>query len=138
MEVYISGKISEEVISDTTRQKFARAEEMLKAKGHEVFNPTSLEWTEYLNRTYYTDSFCPVGLPVSSIHFYSHVLLRDLMKLSTLDAIYMLEDWYSSPGAKAELAFAMATKKKIFWQNEADSLAYNANGKFVGVFLPTE
>ena len=28
--IYISGKICEEVISDATRQKFARAEEMLK------------------------------------------------------------------------------------------------------------
>ena len=137
MEVYISGKIGEEVISDATREKFARAEEMLKAKGHEVFNPVSHEWTEYLNRTYY-DPFTPVGLPASSINLYSHVLLRDLMKLSTLDAIYMLEDWYSSPGAKAELAFAMATKKKIFWQNEADALAYDVNGNYTGVFLPTE
>lgn len=34
MKFYISGKIGEE-----NRQKFARAEEMLKAKGYEVFNP---------------------------------------------------------------------------------------------------
>lgn len=33
MKVYISGRIGEEVISDETRQRFAKAEEMLKAKG---------------------------------------------------------------------------------------------------------
>lgn len=32
MLIYISGKIGEEVISEATRQKFAKAEEMLKAK----------------------------------------------------------------------------------------------------------
>lgn len=39
MKVYISGKIGEVVISEATRKKFAKAEEMLKAKGYEVFNP---------------------------------------------------------------------------------------------------
>ena len=41
MKVYISGKIGEEVVCEATRQKFAKAEEMLKAKGYKVFNPTT-------------------------------------------------------------------------------------------------
>ena len=41
MKVYISGKIGEEVLSEATRQKFAKAEQMLKAKGFETFNPTT-------------------------------------------------------------------------------------------------
>ena len=31
MRIYISGKIGEEVISDATREKFARAERMLES-----------------------------------------------------------------------------------------------------------
>lgn len=38
MRVYISGKIGEEVISDATRQKFAKAEKMLQDRGYDVFN----------------------------------------------------------------------------------------------------
>ena len=49
MKVYISGKIGEEVISEATRQKFAKAEEMLKAKGYEVFNPCDERWQRTLN-----------------------------------------------------------------------------------------
>ena len=40
-KVYISGKIGEEVLSDATREKFAKAEEYIKAKGYKVFNPTT-------------------------------------------------------------------------------------------------
>ena len=40
-KVYISGKIGEEVLSDATREKFARAEDMLRSKGYDVFNPTT-------------------------------------------------------------------------------------------------
>ena len=36
-KVYISGKIGEEVLSDATREKFAKAEEYIKAKGYKVF-----------------------------------------------------------------------------------------------------
>ena len=40
-KVYISGKIGEEVLSDATREKFAKAEALLKSKGYDVFNPTN-------------------------------------------------------------------------------------------------
>jgi hypothetical protein len=45
--------------------------------------------------------------------FYTYCLLRDLTALSNLDAICMLPDWESSPGAKAELAFAQAIGLKV-------------------------
>ena len=57
MRVYISGKIGGEVISDATRQKFARAEEMLKAKGYQVFNPCDERWQKILRREYEHDSY---------------------------------------------------------------------------------
>lgn len=119
MKVYISGKIGEEVISEATRQKFARAEELLKAKGFEVFNPTDEHWEAHLKKRYeidgkvyqpYTDGQMP--------DFYTYCLLRDLMALSTKDAIYMLPDFIDSKGAKAEHAFAIATGKLVYYDEE--------------------
>ena len=57
MRVYISGKIGGEVISDATRQKFARAEEILKAKGYQVFNPCDERWQKILRREYEHDNY---------------------------------------------------------------------------------
>lgn len=118
MRIYISGKIGEEVISEVTRQKFARAEEMLKAKGHEVFNPVCKEWQEHLMYGYGADiqqTIAPPGGPISK---YEYFLLRDLMALATEDAIYMLPDFLQSKGAKAEHAFAIATGKLVIYDNE--------------------
>jgi len=87
MKVYISGKIDEEVICETTRQKFARAEKKLKTDGYEVFNPCDQNWQAHLKAQYekdrktyqpYTDGSMP--------DFYSYCLLRNLMALSVKDA----------------------------------------------------
>ena len=125
MRVYISGKIGEEVISEATRQKFARAEAMLKAKGYEVFNPTCEEWQRHVRMMYEKDrqSNCP-WLEGSFPDLYGYTLLRDQMVLSTKDAIYMLADWIKSDGANVELDFARATGKQIFWENEEDAKVF--------------
>lgn len=115
-EVYISGKIGGEVVSEATRKKFARAEELLKGQGYEVFNPTDEHWQAHLKKRYeedrktyqpYTDGRMP--------DFYTYCLLRDLMALSVKDAIYMLPDFLDSKGAKAEYAFAIATGKQVYY-----------------------
>ncbi len=140
MKFYISGKIGEEVISDATRRKFARAEEMLKAKGYEVFNPTNEAWQAHLKKRYeedrhayqpYTDGTLP--------NFYGYCLLRDLMVLSVKDAIYMLADWPHSAGANVELDFARATGKEVFWESKDDALVFcDEKGKYWGQWLPIE
>lgn len=118
--VYISGKIGEEKLSEATRQKFTKAEEMLKARGFEVFNPTSEEWQAHLRIRYEEDSkaYQPYidggGMP----DFYTYTLLRDLMALSVKDAIYMLADFLDSKGAKTEYAFAIATGKQVYYDDE--------------------
>jgi len=119
MRVYISGKIGEEVISEATRRKFARAEEMLRAKGYEVFNPTDERWQRTLMREYENDQYVKSPLLMGKFpDFYAYALLRDLMVLSTKDAVYMLADWRRSEGAGAEYHFALATGKKILFQVE--------------------
>lgn len=108
MKIYISGKIGEEVISEATRQKFARAELMLRQKGFEVFNPTRS------------------GLGVQAVEnaerngttFYKEILLLDLHQLAFCDAIYMLSDFLDSKGAKAEHAFAIAIGLQVYYDDE--------------------
>lgn len=137
MKVYISGKIGEEVISEATRQKFARAEEMLKAKGYEVFNPCDARWQRILEREYGNDSYVKSPWLTGRFpEFYAYALLRDLMVLSTKDAIYMLADWTKSDGANVELDFARATGKQLFWESKEDALVFNNDEKLYSVWLP--
>lgn len=119
MKVYISGKIDEEVICETTRQKFARAEKKLKTDGYEVFNPCDQNWQAHLKARYekdrktyqpYTDGSMP--------DFYGYCLLRSLMALSVKDAIYMLPDFLQSKAAKAQHAFAIALGMLVIYDNE--------------------
>lgn len=122
MKVYISGKIGEMAISEATRQKFARAEKLLKERGHEVINPASEDWQDALaesceerkGKPSYTDTR-QVDTERKGEPSYADVLLVDLCAIDTrCDAVYMLPDWYRSPGATAEYYFAAAIGKKIF------------------------
>lgn len=108
MKVYISGKIGEEVLTDATREKFAKAERLLKSKGYDVFNPTTSglgKLAEELARQNGTD-------------FYTEIMKLDLEQLEECDAIYMLKDWWASPGAKQELGVAVDLKIKVFFEEE--------------------
>lgn len=136
--VYISGKIGEEVISDATRQKFARAEKMLRAIGYEVFNPCDEKWENLLKEEYATDRLFKRGfLDGTFPDFNSYALLRNQMVLSTKDAVYFLEDWDRSPGANSEHSFAMATGKKMLWQRLEDAKVFrNDNETAEDVWLP--
>ena len=122
MRVYISGKIGEEVISEATRLKFARAEEMLRAKGYEVFNPCDETWQGALYMNWkVAEATVGVGGCVSR---YGYYLLKDLQKLAVCDAVCFLDDWRWSPGAKAEYYFAKATGKRMFFQDWYDAREY--------------
>ena len=88
MKVYICGKIGEEVLSSETREKFARAEKMLRSKGYDVFNPTTSGFGE-------SAELAAVRYGTS---FYKEIIIYDLAALKQCDAIYMLSDWEKSPG----------------------------------------
>lgn len=131
--VYISGKIGEEVISEATRQKFAKAEEMLRAKGYdEVFNPASDEWQEFLSMNW------SAAYPLAVMDKYTYILLKDLQKMAKYDTVYFLDDWKKSPGATSEYYYAKATGKRMFFEDRHDACEYlvqrmydelNAEGK---------
>ena len=107
MKVYISGKIGEEVLSEATREKFAKAEAYLKGWDFEVFNPTTSglgERAEELAKVNGTD-------------FYKEIMKLDLAELEKCDAIYLLSDWIDSPGAKKELSRAEELGLAIWYES---------------------
>lgn len=117
MRVYISGQIGELEPSPSTIEKFAQAEEKLRARGFEVFSPIRYEIVKKakaLFRPEFTNlnegSFHKPGLNET-------ILLLDLEALAHCHAIYLLADFPYSPGARTEQAFAKATKKKCFYQD---------------------
>ncbi|MBR1932935.1 MAG: DUF4406 domain-containing protein [Prevotella sp.] len=120
MRVYISGKIGEDVISEATLDKFSKVELQLKQQGHTVFNPTK------------SGLGCVADKRVKnarkqgdSTTWYNEILKLDIAKLSFCDAIVMLPDWASSPGALAELAFAAAVGIKTYlWSEVHESICY--------------
>ncbi len=118
MTVYISGKIGEEVISEATRQKFAKAQKELESKGHEVFNPTCAVWQSHLMHGFWADIQRTTAPPCGPISRYAYFLFRDMMALSTKDAIYMLKDWTKSFGARAEREFALALGIEVIYEEE--------------------
>ena len=127
MRIYISGKIGEEVISDATRAKFARAERMLMAKWYRVFNPADPFFNRCIvnaaRRAWDRDKeqAASKGDWEWDKPLYDYILLEDLNTLHGCDAIYMLADWEESDGANVELDFARATGKRIFWEREEDA-----------------
>lgn len=81
-KVYISGRITGD---PHYREKFARAERVLRRRGYEPVNPTKgepdgKEWTWYMR--------------------------RDIKKLCDCDRICMLNDWPESKGATVENSIA--------------------------------
>lgn len=93
MIIYLAGKIKGD---DNYKDKFARAECYLKELGYIVINPTLL----------------PAGLPEKA---YMPICLA---MLESADAVYFLEDWIYSPGARLEQEYAIYQKKLIMYEKE--------------------
>lgn len=91
MKVYISGKIGG--LPDRNIPKFEHAEQMLRNAGYEPVNPHKLKhdhggsWEEYMR--------------------------VDIKELVDCHAIYLLDDWRESKGAKVELALAIVLGMQV-------------------------
>ena len=79
------------------QKKFSNAEEYLGKLGFDVVNPSTVD---------------------SDIIPYNDLLWADLRILMSCDAIYMLDNWKNSKGAKAEYYFADAIGLDILFENE--------------------
>ncbi len=89
MKIYISGKITG---NPDFKEQFAAAEEQLREDGHAVLNPAALGQGGFKHEEYLHIGFAMIDV---------------------CNAIYMLDTWKDSPGAKAELAYAFTLKKKV-------------------------
>ena len=102
MKIYISGKITgltkEEYVSN-----FLEAEKHLTGQGHEVANP--VKFVEGID-----------------LNDYPKLMGKSIEELLNCDAIYMLNNWQDSKGAKTELNTALIYEKAIIYESEAAPL----------------
>lgn len=103
MNIYISGKITGEMPFRCT-YRFGYAATKLKNEGHKVINP--LEMLRGLDIQGFT---------------YEELMTICFAALSICDAIYMLEDWSESKGAKLEHQYALDKGKQVIYQ-EAENV----------------
>lgn len=97
MKIYISGKITGFPI-DVVRDRFNTAESFLESAGFEVVNPMKN------------------GLAVSE-PWESHIV-KDVELLMSCDAIYMLDCWRHSKGARIEYNIAVDTGKYVLFESQ--------------------
>lgn len=118
-KIYISGKMGEKSLSEATRDKFAQAEERLKAEGWDPINPATDDYQDFMQGVL-AEAF--EDWEDADIEGewdeYAEMLMHDLRIISLCDAIYMLADWRLSPGATAEHAYAKALGKEIRYEVE--------------------
>jgi len=94
MIVYIAGKMTG--LPDKGRAKFADAARRLRDEGNIVLNPAEL----------------PDGMPGTS---YMPICLA---MVSVADAVYALDNWTESSGARIEVRYARYQGKKILFEEK--------------------
>ena len=63
-------------------------------------------------------------MPANAASFYSYRLLRNLMAMAIKDAVYFLDDWDKDDQSEVEHAFAVATRKRLYYQDRRDACEY--------------
>ncbi len=97
MKIYVAGKITGEERS-AVEKKFQAAKELLVNKGHSVFIPTVLpDYKDVSHEDY---------------------LYICYSMIDVCDAVYMLDNWQNSKGARMELQHAADFDKQIIYQDE--------------------
>lgn len=97
MKVYISGKITGLPLSEA-EERFKDAEELISALNLTPVNPLKN------------------GLPRHSS--WEEHMAKDIELLKQCEAIFMLENWEDSRGAKIEYDFAIGSGKTIMYENQ--------------------
>jgi len=104
--IYIAGPMSG--YPDFNFPAFYKAAEQFRMAGYEVFNPADKEGETLSDKSRLTGD--PVQAQKDGFNF-RDVYLWDVEKVIQATAIYMLEGWENSPGARGEHAVAVAMKR---------------------------
>lgn len=96
MKIYISGKITG-LHPREYRAKFKAKAKLLREAGHTVVDPSRMD---------------VYGLT------YAQYMAIDTTLLSFCDAIYMLNNWKDSNGARLEKEYAESLGLKVFYEKE--------------------
>lgn len=98
MKIYISGKISD---CANYMDNFLKAEQELRNKGYDgVVNPARI-MANFPKETRYVD-----------------YMVMSLKLLDDCDAIYLLDNFYNSYGARIEYMYALGQGKAVIFQSE--------------------
>lgn len=97
MKIYISGAITGVSPLDA-KNNFESAAIILRDMGHEPINPME------------------IGLDESGDHTWAEYMLADMPFVFEADAIFMLENWQQSKGARIERYIFEVMEKPIFYQ----------------------
>ena len=128
MRIYISGPMTGK--PDLNRPAFDAAEKRLTAQGHFVINPHRISeqfgTAEELSRSFglLYNLPCSANQPPWD-HRIDEALARavmdaDLAAVRSCDAIYLLEGWRKSVGAKSELLEALRNGLEVFIEGEGE------------------
>lgn len=96
---YLSGAITG---VKNANKLFTRAEEKLELEGYEVINP--FKFGEHLKKEYAKENKVPA---------YENYMRGDIELLINCDAIYLLENWGTSKGARLEKKIAEVLDMQI-------------------------
>ncbi len=105
MKIYISGAITGLPFNEA-KNNFEAMAAIIEHSGNEPINPFD------------------VGLPEGEEHTWEEYMLADMPHLFAADAIYMLNNWQQSKGARIEKAIMEILDKPVFYQ--ASSLPIQA------------
>ncbi len=97
MRIYISGAITG-LDLQAAKNNFEAMEITLRNAGHEPINPMK------------------VGLPEGENHTWAEYRLADLPFVFECDAIYMLNNWQQSKGARIEKSIFEIMEKPVYYQ----------------------
>lgn len=100
--IYVSGKMSD--LPDFNFDKFEKAERQLLDKGYSVVNPHKIPENQVEGMSW------------------GQYMVNDLRYILQCDAIAVLDDWTTSPGAQLEMLFAQREGKKIYLINNLGDL----------------
>lgn len=114
--IYISGKMGEKVLSKETKKKFKVAQDKLAKEGWAVVNPASGVFQKSAQKHVKQEEKRWKDWDLGHFDWYSWMLMWDLHNLALADAIYLLKDWATSPGATAEYYYAKACNKEIIFE----------------------